>query len=290
MVGGTRDALRQFKISYGFILIAAFTLAFLITSNIVLTTSYVKSQVSAHEAERLQMENKHLMAKYDELRQEINDIDHNFEDLVKKEIVIRNIFDLPEISDDERQLGIGGPDNTPYEKFSTALRLAHSTETEVDALLRLSQFEIEKYQEIHGQLEQKRDLLDHTPSILPARGYHTRGFGMKPDPFTGYRRFHGGLDIANKIGTSIHATADGVVKRIATSGDLGKFIVIDHGYGYLTKYGHLSMIKVNRGQVVRRGDLIAQMGNTGYSTGPHLHYEVIKGNKRVDPSKFILNR
>ena len=289
LIGGSRDKLRQFNISYGLILTAAFIVAFLLTSNLILTTSYINSQVAAHEAERLLMENEHLIAKYDELRSEISDISEFYSELVEKEIVIRNIFNLPEISNDERQLGIGGPDNLSNEQFTKALQVAHSTEAEVDALIRLSHFEQKKYGEVYEMLSDKKDLLNHTPSIRPARGYQIRGFGMKDDPFTGYKRFHAGLDIANKIGTPIYASADGVVKTTGYGEDLGKYIILNHGFGYKTKYGHLSEIKVQRGQKVRRGDVIALMGSTGYSTGPHLHYEVIKDNKKINPVKYILN-
>ncbi|HHI02784.1 MAG TPA: M23 family metallopeptidase [candidate division Zixibacteria bacterium] len=289
LIGSSRDKLRQFNISYGLILTAAFIVAFLLTSNLILTTSYINSQVAAHEAERLRMENEHLISKYDELRSDIVDISKYYSELVEKEIAIRNIFNLPEISTDERQLGIGGPDNLSNEQFTKALQVAHSTEAEVDALIRLSHFEQEKYSEVYEMLSDKRELLNHTPSIRPARGYQIRGFGMKDDPFTGYKRFHAGIDIANKIGTPIYATADGVVRTTGRGEDLGKYIVINHGFGYMTKYGHLDGIKVKRGQKIRRGDIIGLMGSTGYSTGPHLHYEVIKNNKKINPVKYILN-
>ena len=112
---------------------------------------------------------------------------------------------------------------------------------------------------------------------------------MKHDPFTGYKRLHRGLDISNNTGTPIIATADGVINKTATDNGLGKFIVIDHGYGFKTRYGHLSKISVKRGQKVKRGDVIGLMGSTGYSTGPHLHYEVIRNGKFLNPRKFILS-
>lgn len=289
LIGGSRDKLRQFNISYSLILTVAFIIAFLITSNLILTTSYINSQISDHEAERLRMENEHLISKYDELRGEVAEISKYYTDLVEKEIVIRNIFNLPEISTDERQLGIGGPDNLSHEQFTKALQVAHSTEAEVDALIRLSLFEQEKYGEVYDILSDKKELLNHTPSIRPARGYQIRGFGMKNDPFTGYKRFHWGIDIANRTGTPIYAAADGIVKTTGRGEDLGKYIVLNHGFGYMTKYGHLNEIKVKRGQKIRRGDVIGLMGSTGYSTGPHLHYEVIKNSKKIDPLKFILN-
>ena len=112
---------------------------------------------------------------------------------------------------------------------------------------------------------------------------------MKYDPFTGYKQMHRGIDIANHTGTPIIATADGVVKATQSSAGMGKFVVINHGYGFQTRYGHLSQIKVKAGQHVKRGDVIALMGSTGYSTGPHLHYEVIRNGNFLNPAKYILN-
>lgn len=289
LVPGSRNKLRQFSISYAFVITCVVVLAFLFASNIFLTISFVKSQISANVLDKLRAENDFLSGKYVELRDQVAEAAGIYDELVKKEIIIRNIFDLPEISTDERKLGIGGPDSKIYENLTRAAELAISTESEVDALLRLSHFEREKYEEVYNVLAEKKSILDHTPSIIPARGYRTRGFGMKYDPFTGYKRFHGGIDIGNKTGTPIYATADGVVQSTGIAGDFGKLITINHGYGYKTRYGHLSKIKVKRGQKILRGDLIGLMGSTGYSTGPHLHYEVIKNGKRVNPLEYVLN-
>jgi len=290
LIPGSRDKLRQFSISYGFIISCAVIVVFLFIANIYLTNSYMKSRASAEEMTRLKVENELLTDKYAELKDEVTQISGVYNDLVEKEIVIRNIFGLPEISTDERQLGIGGPGNKVYKNLSMAVQMARSTEMEVDALLRLANFEKEKYNEVYDILAEKKSILDHTPSILPARGYRTRGFGMQSDPFTGYKRFHAGIDIGNKTGTPIYATADGVVQSTSRGSDLGKLITINHGYGYKTRYGHLSKIEVKRGQKVRRGDLIGLMGSTGYSTGPHLHYEVRKDGKAVNPLEYILNK
>lgn len=281
--------MRQFSISYGFILFCCVIIAGVFVANIFLTTSYVKSQVAAGEAKRLRVENAILTGKYTDLSGKLNEITEIYHDLVEKEIVIRNIFNLPEISSDERMLGVGGPERKIFESLSEPVKQAYSTEGRVDALLRLARFEKEKYNEAYDVLAEKRSILDHTPSILPTRGYRTSGFGMRIDPFTGYKQFHGGVDIANKMGTPIFATADGVVEFVGNVGDLGKLIKINHGYGYKTRYGHLSQIKVNRGQKVRRGDLIGLMGSSGYSTGPHLHYEIIKNGQKVNPLEYILN-
>ncbi len=290
VIGGSRESTRQFQIPHRLIYSCLILVVVLVAANIFLTSSYLKSKSDVHMIDRLQTENKLLADKYDELKGEVAQINDIYGDLVDKEIVIRNIFNLPEISTDERQLGIGGPSSRINpENFSEAIRLAHSTEQDVEGLLRLAKFEQVKYEEVYNTLVEKKSILDHTPSIMPTRGYMSRGYGMKNDPFTGYQRFHAGIDIANKTGTPIYAAADGVVKRAGRLGDLGKLIEINHGYGFRTRYGHLSQIKVQRGQKVRRGDLIGLMGSTGYSTGPHLHYEVIKDNKTVNPLEYILN-
>jgi murein DD-endopeptidase MepM/ murein hydrolase activator NlpD len=289
LIPGSREKMRQFSISYTFIISSALIIVFLFAANIFLTSSFVQSKADAHELSRLRAENELLAEKYGELEDDVSRISNMYDHLVEKEIVIRNIFNLPEISLEERELGIGGPQKAIDPNLSDAVKLAHKTQTEIDALLRLSRYENEKYEEIYGILAEKKTILDHTPSILPARGYKGRGFGMKEDPFTGYKRFHGGIDISNKTGTPIYATADGVVKYTGNAGDLGRMVTINHGYGYQTRYGHLSKIKVKLGQKVRRGDLIGLMGSTGYSTGPHLHYEVHKNGKRVNPLKYILN-
>jgi murein DD-endopeptidase MepM/ murein hydrolase activator NlpD len=173
--------------------------------------------------------------------------------------------------------------------MSPAEKVAYATEVEVDRLLRLSAFELEKYSEVETELGKVKERLAHTPSIWPTKGWLSRGFGMKYDPFTGYEQMHRGIDIANRRGTPVMATAAGRVKSVGTFGGLGKMVIVDHGYGFVTRYGHLSQINVKRGQRVDRGEVIALMGNTGYSTGPHLHYEVWRNGKILNPRDFILN-
>ena len=127
------------------------------------------------------------------------------------------------------------------------------------------------------------------PSIWPARGRTTSTFGYRYHPFMRGMVFHEGLDIANKIWTPIFATADGIVYSVAWRGNYGTSIMINHrGSGYITVYAHLRQSAVVEGQVVKRGELIAYLGNSGMSTGPHLHYEVRKFNKHVNPMKHIL--
>ena len=224
------------------------------------------------------------------MRWDLAETDNRYEQLVQKEIAIRAMFELPEINQQERQLGVGGPVPPAYNTMTPLQKVAYSTETEVDQILTLSRYELEKYQEVENSLLKIKDRLSHTPSIRPARGWNSRGFGKKYDPFTGYRQQHRGIDIANHNGTPILTTADGVIKSIGSKGGLGKTIVIDHGYGFVTRYGHLSKYEVKRGQKVSRGDVIGYMGSTGRSTGPHLHYEVWRNGRALNPDNHILNK
>jgi murein DD-endopeptidase MepM/ murein hydrolase activator NlpD len=132
-------------------------------------------------------------------------------------------------------------------------------------------------------------LLASTPSVWPVRGYLSSSFGNRLDPFTGQRDFHTGIDISTPIGTKVHAPADGVVVHCAEKGGYGKSIIINHGYGMVTRYGHLDGYNVKPGQRVRRGDVIGFVGNTGRSAAPHLHYEVWISDKAQNPIHFILD-
>jgi len=156
-------------------------------------------------------------------------------------------------------------------------------------LERLSKFEQKSLKELHDTLISRRDLLDSTPSIRPAYGYETSGFGYRISPFTGHKQFHEGLDIANRVGTPVIAPANGLVIFTGRKGGFGNLIIIDHGHGITTRFGHLSKILVKVGQHVKRGEKIGEIGNTGRSTGPHLHYEVRLNGVPVNPRRYILN-
>lgn len=132
-------------------------------------------------------------------------------------------------------------------------------------------------------------LLASTPSIWPVRGYLSSTFGNRTDPFTGGRDFHSGLDISTPIGTKVVAPADGVVVTCADKGGYGNSIIIDHGFGVMTRYGHLAGYAVRPGQRIKRGEVIGFVGNTGRSAAPHLHYEVWVRDQAQNPIHFILD-
>ncbi len=147
----------------------------------------------------------------------------------------------------------------------------------------------DKSTRLEAFFKDQRELLASTPSIWPVRGYLSAGFGNRPDPFTGQRDFHPGLDISMPIGTKVHAPADGVVVSCGQQKGYGNAIVIDHGFGVVTRYGHLDGFNVRPGQRVKRGDVIGFSGNTGRSTAPHLHYEVWVNDQARNPIEYILD-
>ncbi|MBI4042340.1 MAG: peptidoglycan DD-metalloendopeptidase family protein, partial [Deltaproteobacteria bacterium] len=144
-------------------------------------------------------------------------------------------------------------------------------------------------EELHSFLKERQTLLSSTPSIWPTRGWVASGYGYRVSPFTGMQQLHQGIDIATHRGTNIIAPADGVVTFAGMKKGYGNVLVIDHGYGIKTKYGHNSEVYVKSGDAIKRGTLIARVGTTGRTTGPHLHYEVWVNGIPADPMDFILN-
>jgi len=135
----------------------------------------------------------------------------------------------------------------------------------------------------------QKEMLDTTPSLLPSKGWLVSGFQYRTDPFTKKKTWHNGLDISCPSGTPVYAPANGVIIVKGYNGGFGNFLEITHGNGIRTKYGHLSKFNVTKGERVNRGDLIAYVGSTGRSTGPHLHFEIAKDGKSVDPMKYIID-
>jgi murein DD-endopeptidase MepM/ murein hydrolase activator NlpD len=146
-----------------------------------------------------------------------------------------------------------------------------------------------KSTQLEEYFSEQREVLASTPSIWPLRGYLSASFGNRLDPFTGMRDFHPGIDISVPRGTRVTAPADGVVVFCGTKGGYGNIIAIDHGYGTVTRYGHLDGFNVRPGQRVKRGDCIGFSGNTGRSTAPHLHYEVWVQDQMRNPIEYILD-
>jgi len=140
---------------------------------------------------------------------------------------------------------------------------------------------------VRRDVERREALAAATPSIWPAHGWLTGTFGGRSDPFTGEPGYHQGLDISTEKGQPVFATADGTIESAAYTGDYGNLIVVQHGFGLVTRYGHLSAFHVKPGQAVKRGEVIGYVGATGRATGAHLHYEIVANGRLINPLQLL---
>ena len=203
----------------------------------------------------------------------------------------RVYFEASPIPEAQRLAGFGGinryKDLEGYENSDLII----NTSKRIDILTKQAVVQSKSLDEIEQLAQNKAALINAIPSIQPIKNENlTRmasGFGYRKDPFTKKRRFHWGMDFTAKKGIPIYATGNGVIKRADNrSSGYGKHIRLDHGFGYVSLYAHLSKYNARRGQTVKRGDIIGYVGNTGRSVGPHLHYEIFKDNKRINPLNF----
>ena len=246
-----------------------------------LIVDYVMTNLDRHELQRLQVENlsqreelHHLVAMLEGLRQEMVVLAQN-------DAKVRVMAKLSAPKGDS-MAGVGGP-----AREDDVSREFNEIQKRIDEVRRQIDLRRESQEEIQGILNDQRSLLAAKPLGWPVKGWLTSSFGMRRDPFNGRRKMHEGLDIAARTGTPVIATADGIVSSVKTQPGYGKVVTIDHGYGYRTIYGHNSKYHVKVGQRVRRGDRIASVGNTGRSTGSHVHYEVRLNGVPVNPHKYL---
>jgi murein DD-endopeptidase MepM/ murein hydrolase activator NlpD len=284
-----KGKVKETKVSATFLVSVLFGLLLLFGFNLFLSWDVATSALEKLKLSRLEKENKYLEAKLGDFNSTITSIKKQMTDLIEKEKNVRMVFGLPDIDAQIRELGIGGPVTDQSATTNSELKGIDLAEFELEKLLRQSRFEKENFESIYSSLSQRKEFLDHTPSIIPTTGYLSCCFGYRVDPFTGINQLHSGIDLAADIGTPVYATAEGVVCSLERDVGLGRVIKINHKYGYLTVYGHLSQIGVRNGQSVKRGDLIGTVGNTGLTTGPHLHYEVYFQDQPQNPLKYILN-
>ena len=243
----------------------------------------------------LKRENVELQTHYEILNKEVNVAYKMLENLENRDDnIYRIIFEAEPVPTSIRQAGIGGI-NRYKELIDGNLKredLLIDNYTKIDELKRKLYIQTKSYDELFEMANNKEELVAAIPAIQPVSNKDLKrvssGYGPRIDPFLKVKRMHFGLDFSLKIGTPVYATADGRVSILKSSfGGLGKYIYLDHGNGYKTVYGHLDKFNVKRGQKVKRGELIAYSGNSGRSTAPHLHYEVHKNGKKVNPINFF---
>jgi murein DD-endopeptidase MepM/ murein hydrolase activator NlpD len=277
---------KTFKI--GFYL---FTLIFLSTT--VFFCDYIQIKRKVFELNRLRQEAQAQKSQIRFFSDQIEDLETQLSRLKDFDRKVRIIANLEKGQDTPPIIGIGGPSPSDIreklKRENDENGLIQQMKSDVERLKSEAISREESFSELEKLLQSKKEMLAHTPSIWPVMGWVTSGFGFRTNPFTGLTQMHEGIDISNQVGTPIIAPADGIISDIGNDLGLGKILVISHGFGMITRYAHLNKVLVRVGQKVKRGEKIAEVGTSGRTTGPHLHYEVRLGGIPVNPMRYILN-
>ncbi len=208
--------------------------------------------------------------------------------------IYRVIFEAEPVPNSVRKAGYGGADRYSKLEGYKNSEIIKSTTKKLDVITSRLYVQSKSFDEVFSLAKNKEKLASSIPAIQPLASKDLRRigsyFGYRTDPFYKVSKFHAGIDFCASSGTPIHATGDGMVVKVERErGGYGNSIVIDHGFSYQTLYAHMSKIIVQRGQIVKRGQLVGLVGNTGKSTAPHVHYEVYKNGTPIDPINYFFN-
>ena len=267
-------------------------LILLVTVSLITIKSYDKTKNHLAMLSQ-QAQNWLLKRNVESVDRKIGKLKEHFTVLLEANQTFRHVAGLDELDPEVLQAGVGGlvpRYNEDLLEINSRLALSlYHQENEVDELLRKSSFVKQSLQDALVKVENVSEQWKHLPSITPTTGYISSGFGRRIHPIFRELQYHGGLDFSTGKGQPIKATADGKVIISDKQEGLGLCIVIDHGFGLQTVYGHCSKSVVTPGQEVKRGDLIGYVGRSGITTGPHLHYEVHENGRPINPSDYLLD-
>ncbi|NDB53370.1 MAG: M23 family peptidase [Chitinophagaceae bacterium] len=270
-----------------------FVAASLVTASLI---AYFAFQFIGSPREKmLELQNREMRDDYYELAEKARTLEEQMKELETRDNdIYRAIFEATPIPDSARAKKIETQKELEKIEKISSKKLASTVASTLDNLVERIRAQRNSYEEVSQLVKDKERLLAHTPAIQPVSNKNLKriasGFGYRIDPIYKTPRMHPGLDFTAPQGTPIYATANGRVEVAGNSGDgYGKHVIINHGYGYQTLYGHMVRVKARVGQNVKRGEVIGWVGSTGKSTGPHCHYEVIKNGSKIDPIYFFYN-
>jgi murein DD-endopeptidase MepM/ murein hydrolase activator NlpD len=261
------------------------------TAVLVLAYNFIESpkeRILQREIDQYELQFKILNDRLSQVQNVITDLQD------RDDNIYRVIFESEPIPSSVRKAGFGGADRySKFEGFRNSEIITNTTK-KLDLITSQLYVQSKSFDEVFALAKRKEELLASIPAIQPISNKDLRRigsyFGYRTDPFYKVTKFHEGIDFTASVGTDIYSTGDGVVTKVERSrGGYGNCIVINHGFGYETVYAHMSKMDVRRGEKVKRGQVIGHVGNTGKSTSPHLHYEVRKGGKAIDPINFFFN-
>ena len=249
--------------------------------------------IDSPKEKKLIRENLALQIQYNLLNERMDNMAVVLDDMQNRDDnIYRVIFESDPIPSSVRNAGFGGANRYKELEGYESSELLIETQKKLDILSKMAAVQSKSFDDVKNLALDKEKMLAAIPGIQPVANKDLKrmasGYGRRIHPIYKVRKMHWGMDFSAKTGTPIFATGDGKIsndRKIGGSG-YGKYIVIDHGYGYQTLYAHMSKVAVRKGQRVKRGDVIGYVGNTGRSAGPHLHYEVVKDGKKVNPINF----
>ena len=273
--------------------VLGFIAAAVVTAIIIVAIAF--QLVDSPKEKIMRVQNEKIKEDYVLLNTKVQTIQQQIADLEKRDNhVYREIFEANPVPDSARAKIMEKQEEVKLVESMENNDLAYSIAATLNNLANRIKFQQKSYDDIENMIRNKEQLLACTPAIQPVSNKDlsriASGFGYRVDPVYKTTRFHAGLDFAAPQGTPIYATADGRIETAGNTGNgYGVHVVIDHGFGYETLYGHMVRVKVRSGQKIKRGEIIGWVGSTGKSTGPHCHYEVHKNGTHVDPVYFFYN-
>ncbi len=286
------DKLSRYKISSVALTVAGISALVILVASVYMLYNYLTIRLEMLELSYYKEENRMQRDQIEIFEKQFKELSSSLEQMTETNTMICAMLNIETAGGSTNPFGIGGTSNGDNELNSHNNGddiVAAGLMADIVQLGEKSKLRERSLQELLIFFEDQGKFLDSTPSIWPVKGFLCSTFGFRRDPINRTIKMHEGFDIANKLGTPIHATADGVVIFASIESGYGNFIRIDHGYGITSNYGHLSAILVHVGDRVTRGQKIGLMGSTGRSIGSHLHYEVRINGVQVDPGNYILN-
>jgi len=286
-----KNAIRKVTLSSSLLKLAVALGIIIIFSLVYFSYDYAKSRQQSKELAHLRNITEVQKEQMNLLAAKIGDFEKKMSDIRQFDRKIRIMTNIDNGKSNGQFIGMGGPmseDSIMNSRIAeTENELIENIHRNIDQLLEEASFQEGSFRELYDFLKKQKSILASTPSIWPVMGWVTSEFGYRISPFTGKREFHKGIDIATKMGEDIVSPADGVVTKKMNLPDMGNMLKITHCNGITTCYGHMSKVTVKRGQKVKRGDVVGQVGNSGRSTGPHLHYGVCVSGVYVNPRKYL---
>lgn len=295
VVKGEHGEIRQFSVSLQRLRTALGAAAGLVVAVVALAVWAGWGGSARIQANQLRQENELLTAELDRLQSRVATVEGSMARIADQNALVRNLAGLDPIDEEVLQVGIGGPgspslDSSPLASVDRELGAqSFAVAYDLSALERRASLLTRSFDAALDSLQAHHDLFESTPSILPTSGWLSSRFARaRVHPIHNEARPHKGVDISADRGTPILAAARGRVVRAGWVPGLGQMVELDHGFGFRTRYGHAARLHVQAGQTVERGQLIAQVGDTGIATGPHLHYEVWLNGVARDPLDYVI--